>query len=234
MDTILWTEESDNYTKRTIEVHNGDLYSTKIKQDIAKEAYEILSKFLPKSASPPIILDIGCSIGRFIHGLRDYFTESQFYGIDPGKESISIAKRNIEAKKNRNIRFDVGYSHKLPYKDDMFDIVLLNMVLQWIPRKYLVRTISEIDRVLKVGGIICICDFLTNKHITSQSRYNRNVYIFKEDYAKLFTAFAWYHRVFEEVKRIEDGEDQQRNIVVCRKYAIDDVYLMKHGATEEK
>lgn len=232
MDTILWTEESDNFTKRTIELHKGNLYSTKVKKDMAKEAYEILSKFLPISP-PPCILDIGCSFGRSIYALQDYFVESKFYGIDPGKQSINIARQNVEVN-SRKIRFDVGHSHKLPYKEAMFDVVLLSMVLQWIPRKYLIRTISEIDRVLKVGGVIYLCEFLTNKHITSQSRHNSEVYIFKEDYAKLFTAFAWYRRVYEEVKRIEDVEDQQRNIVVVRKYAVDDVYLMKNSATEGK
>jgi hypothetical protein len=107
------------------------------------------------------------------------------------------------------------------------------MVLQWIPRGKIFATISEIDRILKSGAIIWIQDFLPNMPITSQSRHNKDVYIFKEDYSKYFTCSPQYNEIYRSVERIIDGEDQQRCISIVMKYEIRDVYLKKNGAIEQ-
>ena len=228
MDTKLWVEESDNYTARAIDLHGNNLYGSVDKAAFSKNAFEIISKF---KAEPHAILDIGCAFGASIYALKEKFPETDFFGIDPGKESIQIAKKNL---KGQNLHFTNGFSHELPYDDDKFDVVILSMVLQWIPRKYLIRTISEVDRVLKDGGIVYIQEFLTNKPVTSLSRHDDEIYIFKNDYASFFTAFPWLKEVYRELKEIEKGEDQQRYTSVVRKYAINEVYTSKTGAVESK
>ena len=157
MDTKIWTEESDNYTRRAIEVHGEELYNTSDRLESSKDVFDNISKFIKK---PKSILDVGCAFGASIEALKDRFKEASFFGIDPGKESIQIASKNLS---NDNISCINGFSHELPYEDDKFDIIIFSMVLQWIPRKKLIRTISEVDRVLKVGGIVCIQEFLANK-----------------------------------------------------------------------
>ncbi len=79
-----------------------------------------------------------------------------------------------------------------------------------------------------------IQEFLTNKPVTSVSRHDKEIYIFKDNYSSFFTVFPWFNEVYREVKEVENGEDQQRNISVLRKYRIDDVYTSKQGAVEKK
>jgi len=228
MDTKIWTDESDNYTKRAIELHNGRLYESSDKKQFADTAHQSISKFVK---GPKAILDIGCAFGASIYALKDKFLQAKFYGIDPGKESIEIANKNL---KSERIQFKNGFSHQLPYEDNTFDVIIFSMVLQWIPRIHLIQTISEVDRVLKKGGIVYIQEFLTNKPVTSQSKHDEEIYIFKDDYASFFTSFPWYKEVLREVKKSENGEDQQRNISIIKKYNISEVYTLKHGATEKK
>ncbi len=224
MDTKIWTEESDRYTKRAIKLYGNELY----KNSDRNELFINIRKFIEE---PENILDVGCSFGASINALKDKFPSASFYGIDPGKESIEMANENLASE---NIYFTNGFSHELPYENNKFDVIIFSMVFQWIPRKYLIRTISEIDRVLKIGGIVYIQDFLTNKPVTSKSRHDEEIFIFKNDYASFFTIYPWYKEVYREVKEIENGEDQQRNISLIRKYNITDVYTLKDAAMEKK
>ncbi len=228
MDTKIWTDESDNYTQRAIALNGKDLYNNTDKIDFSNNVFNNISKFIQK---PKNILDVGCAYGAGINILKDRFNEANFFGIDPGKESIQIANKNLS---NERISFINGFSHNLPYENNKFDVIIFSMVLQWIPRKNLIRTISEIDRVLKVEGVVYIEEFLTNKPVTSASRHDYEIYIFKDNYASFFTAFPWFNEVYREVKKVEDGEDQQRNISILRKYKVDDVYTLKQGAVEIK
>ncbi len=148
MDTKIWTDESDNYTQRAIELHGKNLYNNADIMEFSDNVVNTISKFIKQ---PKNILDVGCAFGASINALKDRFNKSSFFGIDPGKESIQIANKNLA---NDKISFVNGFSHELPYEDNKFDVIIFSMVLQWIPRKNLIRTISEIDRVLKVGGSV--------------------------------------------------------------------------------
>lgn len=228
MDTILWTEESDSYTKRAAEFYGtGNLYDHE--SEWGSRFEQTISLYLKRE--PKIICDIGCGYGAVVHELRKLFPGSYFVGIDPGCESIRVAKENI---KFDNCRFISGHSHRIDIKEDEVDIVILRMVLQWIPRKTLFQTVAEIDRILKTGGVIWLEDFLPNRPITSVSCHNSHVRIFKEEYSDYFTCAPWYKETHREVWRVSDGEDYQRHISVIMKYGIDDVYLSKTGVTEKQ
>ena len=108
------------------------------------------------------------------------------------------------------------------------------MVLQWVPRTYLIQTIAEINLVLKEDGIIYINEYLANRPVYSQSVHNSQVFIFKDDYVKYFTAFPWFREVYRFVYKIESGEDQQRFTSVIKKYKNEDVYLGKTSVTDIK
>lgn len=226
MDTILWDEESDNYTRRAKDVSDKYL---EIKEVLIADSVLDIQSSLKKV--PEKILDIGCSFGITIQLMKEHFPSSDFYGIDPGKESIETAQNN---NPETNIFFQQGHSHNLPYADNSFDVIILSMVLQWIPRKYLIKTIAEIDRVLKTDGIIYIQEFLPNKSITSVSRHNQDVFIFKDDYSSFFVTFPWLKEVSRKVEKIEEGEDQQRCTSIIRKYEIEDVYFFKNASKEKQ
>jgi len=86
-----------------------------------------------------------------------------------------------------------------------------------------------VDRILKDNGVIYLQDFFPNRPITSISRYNKEVFIFKDDYSKFFTNFSWYKELGREVSLFKEGEDQQRHVSIIKKYPISEIYLEKNG-----
>ncbi len=226
MDSKLWENESDLYTKRAIESHGDNLYL--VDDDVDKE--KIFNLIKNSVQSHKSILDIGCSYGRVVNLLKERFENTQFLGIDPGSESIRIANKNLS---DNRTQFKQGHSDNLPCEDEAFDVVILFNVLQWVPREHLIRTIAEVDRVLRVGGVVYIQEYLPNKPLTSQSIHDDEIYIFKDDYVNFFIAFPWFREIYREVHNINDGEDQQRNISIVRKFDLNDVYQLKDGVREE-
>ncbi len=101
--------------------------------------------------NPLNFCDIGCAYGSVFNSLSLKYEGGDFVGVDPGENSIKIAKKNSIQK---NIKFIVGHSHNLPVEDKSIDVVILRMVLQWIPRSKIIQTISEVDRILRDNEVI--------------------------------------------------------------------------------
>lgn len=93
-------------------------------------------------------LDVGCGGGI----LAEEFAAAGFSvtGIDPSENSIQTAKRHA-VKNGLAIRYDVGSGEQLPYNDNSFDVVYCCDVLEHV--RDVNKTISEIARVLKPGGM---------------------------------------------------------------------------------
>ena len=183
-DTILWGKESDNYTQRAKNLFKDNLYSNpKDFRDAERiENFLSLEKNNIKS-----ILDVGCAYGSFAGVLAEKFPAAKILGIDPGKKSISLAKKHF--KEYNNLSFYVGHSHKID-SNKQFDLIVLRMVLQWIPREYLIKTIAEIDRLCK--RYIYIKEYYAGFPKTSVSAHNQKVRIFKQDYGKIFDSLPNY------------------------------------------
>lgn len=95
------------------------------------------------------VLDAGCGNGYWSRKLAK--SAKKVFGVDFTSELIDRAKeRGIP----ENVEFLVGNLENLPFENNFFDIVLLNMVLLDIEK--LPTVINEVARVVKVGGIIVI------------------------------------------------------------------------------
>ena len=226
MNKNLWIEESDKYTERAEDFLNDKLFGNKDQLLASRKISSILSNY---TSDPKNILDIGCAYGGLIYELMKNYSTTNFDGIDPGKKSIEIANKNIQSKR---VTFIEGFSDQLPFEDNKFDVVILMMVMQWIPRSDLIKTISEVDRVLKIGGLIFLEEYLPNQPVTSISRHNKDISIYKDNYSDFFSVYPWFKEVYREVIQIEDGPDHQRNISVIRKYDLSKVYISKNGPSE--
>ncbi len=96
------------------------------------------------------ILDLGCGSGRFYKVLKDKSVD--YFGIDFSEKLIEIAKRNYPGA-----RFQVADVLNLPFPDNYFDKVYSISVLHQIPSKrFRTRSLKEIHRVLKPGGILIL------------------------------------------------------------------------------
>ena len=90
------------------------------------------------------VLDVGCAEGLYV----DYSRELGYFAVGC---DISMTKLKRAEPKGYYIHCDAQH---LPFKDDSFDIVMLNRVLEYIPNDK--KAISEAFRVAKKYLIITV------------------------------------------------------------------------------
>jgi len=91
------------------------------------------------------VLDIGCGSGRDVIYLAKNGFDS--YGIDFSKVAIEKTRKRYKGK---NLHLFVSKAENLPFKNGFFDSIYCGWVLYYTDMK---KSISEINRVLKDGGI---------------------------------------------------------------------------------
>lgn len=89
------------------------------------------------------MLDIGCGIGTYVQKLRDY--SEHVYGIDVDPARVGRGTTGGLA---------VAVSERLPFADGVFDMVLLNEVIEHVQDDAF--TLREACRVVRPGGHIVI------------------------------------------------------------------------------
>ena len=107
-------------------------------------------KQLPKKPKPNLkILDVGCSSAVLTTEIAKSLPKSKVTGLDSYKSAIDLAK-----KKYPHISFVVADAHKIPFKDNIFDILICTETLEHVvdPKGVLL----EIKRVLKKDGAAII------------------------------------------------------------------------------
>ncbi|MEL6642676.1 MAG: bifunctional 2-polyprenyl-6-hydroxyphenol methylase/3-demethylubiquinol 3-O-methyltransferase UbiG [Pseudomonadota bacterium] len=98
--------------------------------------------------SDKAVLDLGCAGGFMSEALAK--RGAHVTGIDPAADAIDAA-RDHAAATDLSIRYDVGVGEALPYPEGAFDAVVCVDVLEHVSD--LQKVLSEIERVLKPGGI---------------------------------------------------------------------------------
>jgi len=124
------------------------------KTDFENEFLPRLKDYITKDS---IVLEIGCGIGRMSYYIFQNCKELTI--LDISRELLNKAVERLVEKYNFNdICIVEGNGidlHQLP--DDYFDIVFEYIVFQHIPSQDIVRNyIKEINRVLRVGGIVLL------------------------------------------------------------------------------
>lgn len=95
-------------------------------------------------------LDFGCGVGRLTQALASEFTHVA--GVDIAPSMISSA--NAYNTQGDACRYYLNEKDNLElFKDDSFDFIYSNIVLQHMEPRYSIKYIGEFIRVLKLGGI---------------------------------------------------------------------------------
>jgi SAM-dependent methyltransferase len=100
------------------------------------------------------VLDVGSGVGTFVlacrrRGLHAFGIEPDRIGQAGSITSIQIAKRRME-----NAAFAVALGEQLPFRDESFDLVTMNQVIEHVSDQAVV--LREAARVLKPGGAIYV------------------------------------------------------------------------------
>lgn len=145
------------------------------------------------------VAELGCANGWRLSGLRKKMTDVRFFGVEASEAAVEDGKNRFP-----EIEFHRGVLSDVPLKAPC-DLVIVYFVLHWVDRASLARSVSEIDRLVRDGGILVLGDFLPNA--PQKRRYHhapeKEVFTYKQDYARIFEALG----TFTELTRVTYDHD---------------------------
>lgn len=116
-------------------------------QNILIKVEEPLVKSILKKFTPGTTLDAACGTGRYSSFL--YSLGHKVTGIDISPDMLTIAR-----KKNKNVNFRLGNLNKLPFSNEVFDLVVCGLAIHQVTN--INEVINELTRVVRPGGHIVI------------------------------------------------------------------------------
>lgn len=112
---------------------------------------EIFDK-LALSYMDGLVLDVACGEGRFISQAPE-----RIYGVDWNEKSIDICINKGYTVSNASVT-------NMPFGDGMFDAVNCSHIIEHLMPQEAHKMLTEMDRVLKRGGVMAIQAPLMNKN----------------------------------------------------------------------
>lgn len=101
------------------------------------------------------VLDIGCGTGLLTVRIAEQHPQAAVVGIDASKPMVDVATRK---RTMANCYFQQALGEDLPFPDSHFELVTSALFFHHVDRELKQRTLQEIHRVLKPGGILLIAD----------------------------------------------------------------------------
>src|ERR1043165_3264072 len=108
-------------------------------------ALDLVSRLQDKKYND--ILEIACGTGRVTKHLASSVKHDTLTATDLNQDMIDIAKTRVP---NKNIKWQQADALELPFKDNSFDLVVIQFGVMFFPDKS--KGLSEAYRVLKPGG----------------------------------------------------------------------------------
>lgn len=155
------------------------------------------------------VLDLGSGAGNDCFVARAIVGETgKVAGLDFTNEMISKANENNKKLGYANVEFVRGDIEDMPLKNDSFDVVISNCVLNLVPNKQ--KAFGEIFRVLKEKGHFCISDIVIEGDLPENIKRDAEMYagcvsgaIQKNEYLETIQN-AGFHKVgIHKYKKIE-------------------------------
>jgi len=104
------------------------------------------------------VLDLGCGTGTLAIMAKQAQPSAEVFGLDADPDMLKVAKYK-SGQRNAPVKFDVGFTNKLPYPDASFDRILSSIMIHHLKTPDKIITAQEVFRVLKPGGQLHIIDF---------------------------------------------------------------------------
>ncbi|WP_040228349.1 demethylmenaquinone methyltransferase [Bhargavaea cecembensis] len=143
-------------------------------------------------------LDVCCGTGDWTLALSDAVgPDGQVTGLDFSANMLSVAEDKTSGRKN--IRLVEGNAVDLPFDDNTFDYATVGFGLRNVPD--LGKTLSEMNRVLKPGGMIACLE-------TSQPKLPVYRQVFKFYFRYIMPVFGrLFAKKFKEYQWLQESAD---------------------------
>ncbi|HEX6977541.1 MAG TPA: methyltransferase domain-containing protein [Patescibacteria group bacterium] len=127
-----------------------ELLSTTRDTALKKRAQIILQELDVKKGDK--ILDVGCGDGYYLHLISTLYKDVTLAGCDFDERGLASAKKNLKGNKIKLVKGDL--MKKLPFPKNSFNKIVMSEVAEHLPND--LKGLSEVARVLKPGGTICL------------------------------------------------------------------------------
>ncbi len=127
---------------------NFEIDTSKEKYPMAWNKLNIIAKWIKGNKKIKKILNIGfgsCNLEKLLQIDQSNY---EWHGIDIAKESVSEANKRFH-----NATFTCLKSDNIHYSNNYFDCVIASEVLEHISPSGIFRTLREVNRITKKGGI---------------------------------------------------------------------------------
>lgn len=109
------------------------------------EVIQAINKYHPSNIDT--ILDIGTAEGLMLSLIKKEFPQTKCIGIEYSQELVDL-------NQDKNIKIIQGDAQNLPFKDNLFDIVMATAIIEHLPQSF--KMLTESHRVLKSNGIFIL------------------------------------------------------------------------------
>jgi ubiquinone/menaquinone biosynthesis C-methylase UbiE len=153
----------------------------------------VISLMLKFQLAPERVLEIGSSAGYRLNAIYEKFPPSKVHGIEPSSHAIDYGK-----KKYVNVNFIQGTADSMSmFADNYFNLIIVGFVFYVVDRELLIRTIAEIDRVLKNNGHLIIIDFCSEVPVRKNYHHIKTfeAFSFKQSYEQAFLSTCLYNLI---------------------------------------
>ncbi len=152
---------------------------------------KVISLITEYNLNPNKVLEIGCSGGYRLNAIHRLFPSSKVFGIDPSEKANEYCTSQYP-----NVSFKRGTADDLSHlENESIDIVIVGFVFYVVDRNIFFKVVSEIDRVLKNGGILIIVDFFSETALKNTYEHIKefSAFSYKQNYDEVFTASKLYY-----------------------------------------
>ncbi len=152
---------------------------------------------------PEAALEVGASNGYRMNALGERYG-CRATAVEPSADAIADGRARFP-----KVTFHQGIASRIPIEGEgLFDLIVINYVFHWVARSALLRSVAEVDRLLKDGGHLILGDFLPDgpQRVRYHHLPDADVWTFKQDYAQLFVG----SNLYRTIKFVDHDHDDPR------------------------